>query len=165
MTLSGTESGVEALSDRRTYPTMNHIRHGPGPPIYHPQHGSGGFGHIDQGTSSTSQRQHYPDVKQNPIVTYGVERQSDAGFNGTIGDGTKADRVCGLRPSCLTPMQPHRRLSATPSSFQHGTNFMGSRGPTGMSQYGGGDEGAVYTAGQSFPPSRELPRGSGGRAS
>ena len=35
-------------------------------------------------------------------------------------------RVCGLRPSCVTPMQPHRRHSATPSSFHRGTNFMGS---------------------------------------
>ena len=39
MTLSGTESGVEALTEN--YSNMSLIRHGPGPP-YHPQHGSGG---------------------------------------------------------------------------------------------------------------------------
>ena len=38
MTLRGTESGVEALSDRdiQLY-GLDHIQYGPGPPLYHPQ--------------------------------------------------------------------------------------------------------------------------------
>ena len=98
------------------YSYMSLIQHGAGPPYYHPQHGSGGMGQIERSTSNPTQHQRQPDVNWNPIVTYGVERRSDVGFDGSIGDGSKADRVCGLRPSCVTPTQPHRRHSATPSS-------------------------------------------------
>ena len=76
------------------------------------------MGQIERSTSNPTQHQRQPDVNWNPIVTYGVERRSDVGFDGSIGDGSKADRVCGLRPSCVTPTQPHRRQSATPSSSQ-----------------------------------------------
>ena len=137
---------------------MNHIRHGPGPPIYHPQHGSGGMGQVERSTSSTAQHQRFPDVSGNHIVTFDVERQSNAGFSGTIGDGSKADRVCGLRPSFATPTQPHRRHSVSPSSFQHGTNSMGTRGPDNQTQYGNDEWVNTNTAHQSFPPTREQPR-------
>ena len=102
MTLSGTESGVEALSDSELQQYESYTTRACGPPYYHPQHGSGGTGQIERSPSSTTQHQRQPDVNWNPIVTHGVERQSNTGYNGTIGDGTKADRVCGLRPSCLT---------------------------------------------------------------
>ena len=34
---------------------MASIRHGPGPPFYHPSHGSGGTGQFERSTSSTTQ--------------------------------------------------------------------------------------------------------------
>ena len=129
------------------YSYMSLIQHGAGPPYYHPQHGSGGMGQIERSTSSSTQHQRQPDVNWNPSVTYGVERRSDVGFDGSIGDGSKADRVCGLRPSCVTPTQPHRRHSATPSSIQHGTSYRGNQHPSGMTHFGYDDGGASNTAG------------------
>ena len=116
------------------------------------------MGQVERSTSSTAQHQRFPDVSGNHIVTFDVERQSNAGFSGTIGDGSKADRVCGLRPSFATPTQPHRRHSISPSSFQHGTNSMGTRGPDYQTQFG--DDGWINTntAQQSFPPTREQSR-------
>ena len=137
---------------------MDYIRHGPGPPLYHPQHGSGGMGQSERSTSNTTQHQRQPDVNWNPIVKHGIERQLDAGFNGFIGDGSKADRVCGLRPSCITPTQPHRRHSATPSSSQRGTSYSGHHDPGGMMHFGYDDGGATITARQSLEPTRERAR-------
>ena len=126
------------------YTSMDLIRYGPGPPQYHPQHGSGGMGQSERSTSNTTQHQRQPDVNWNPIVRHGIERQSDAGFNGFIGDGSKADRVRGLRPSCITPTQPHRRHSATPSSSQRGTSYSGHHDPGGMMHFGYDDGGAYF---------------------
>ena len=125
---------------------MSSIRHGPGPPFYHPSHGSGGSGQFERRTSSTDQRQHQPDVSQNPYARQDVERRSDVGFDGNVGDGSRADRVCGLRPSCVTPTQPHKRHNGTPTSFHRGTSYMGSRDPNGPMQFGYDDEGATGLA-------------------
>ena len=128
------------------YTSMSHTRYGPGPPHYHLQHGSGGLGQSERSTSNTVQHQRYPNVNENPVVRFGVEQQSDVGYSGVIGDGSGADRVCGLRPSCITPTQPHRRHSATPSSSQRGTSYSGNQDPGGMMHFGYDDGGATITA-------------------
>ena len=140
------------------YISMDHIRHGPGPPHYHLQHGSGGTGQVERSTSTTTQHHRYQDVSGNPVVRFGVEQQSDVGYSGIIGDGSRADRVCGLRPSFATPMQPHKRHSATPTSIQRGTNFSSSHNSSDVMQLGYDDGDAADAAKQSFGPTRERPR-------
>ena len=101
------------------------------------------MGQSERSTSNTVQHQRYPNVSENPVVRFGVEQQSDAGFSGIIGDGSRADRVCGLRPSFATPMQPHKRHSATPTSIQRGTNFRSSHDSSDVMQLGYDDGGAA----------------------
>ena len=116
------------------------------------------MGQFERSTSSTTQHQRQPDVIQESIGRYDVERQSNTGYNGSVGDGSRADRVCGLRPSCATPMQPHRRHTSAPSSFQRDASYMGSRCSSGTTQLGHDDGSATYTASQSFGPTRAQPR-------
>ena len=39
------------------------------------------MGQFERSTSSTAQHHRYQDVSENPIVRFGVEQQSDAGFD------------------------------------------------------------------------------------